>query len=490
MILLAGFGLRMWHLGETSLWADEVYSDLWMKASFDDFMHMLQEDGVHVPLHYLLMRLFPVGSVMMLRFPSALEGLLGIAVMIGLVQRVYGNQRLALVAGALLAFNPYHIWYSRMARTYALLFVFAALASLFFLQLVQGERSRKTWFAFTLSSAAAYMTHYFAVLLPVAQYILFAFVLKRKRRVFRQWLIAQVIAGLPFVLWIVSLAQQESLAVYISWIPRPGIGDVFLTVWNMTVDYEGVTRWYAVAGLIAVGVGLVPGLAGALREHQKNLVSFYWLWLMIIPVGLVFVFSVFVRPLYVDRYFMILLPALLLLVLTGWQRLPHQLGQLAAVIVVLAGAAAVWTAFDQGTFEREAWRDMADTIRQEHQPGDGVLMDTQISLAAFLLYYDDRAILNHTRLFGVPDAGTTGAPVLQEPQEPVTRMWTVYRNPIDDIHREGVMPDFDPFDPRDTPISHWLDERRDRILEQYAFNGVTLFLVDVSGEPVTSEVAP
>ncbi len=222
------------------------------------------------PLHFMILRVFPHDGETLLRLPSALEGFVGIALLIGVVRRLYHDDRLALVAGALLAYNPFHIWFSRGARPYALLFVLSLLSSTYFLLLMQNQRSRKNWIVFTLSSMAAYMTHYFAAALPLAQYIVFAFFLRRKRRVFRVWMVAQAIAAIPVLIWIVALTQQDVVRMNIKWIQDPGPADLFLSIWNMTLDYSGGLTWYAALGLGAVLIGLLPGLYYSFPRAAKG----------------------------------------------------------------------------------------------------------------------------------------------------------------------------------------------------------------------------
>jgi hypothetical protein len=65
-------------------------------------------------------------------------------------------------------------------------------------------------------------------------------------------------------------------------------------------------------------------------------------------------------------------------------------------------------------------------------------------------------------------------------QPPVTRLWAVYSNP--DKLCWGAMPNRDPFDAAGFPMGDWLIRRRDQIVARRDFNGVTVFLVDVTGD--------
>ena len=474
LILLAGLGLRVWQLGAASLWYDEVLTETRAQSSWEQFFTRVLESGNQTPLYFATLRLFPTDSEFLLRVPSAVWGVGGIALLMFAAMRLSGDYDLALIAGALLAFNPYHIWLSRTARPYVMLFVMSLLASYYFLMLLRGERTRAQWIGFTLSSMAAYLTHYFALALPLAQYILFAFILRGNRGLFRRWLRAQVVAGIPLLIWIVALIQRETVAVGIGWIPRPGVEDLPITIWNMLVGYDGSLPWYLVPGLIAAAVGLLAGLYDAARKRANDRVNFYWFWLLVAPLAAAFVVSL-ARPLYVDRYFIVFLPAMLLLTAHGWSLLPARWGRIAlAGVVVAVSAGSVIVTINRGDDEKEDWRAAAEYIEQERQPGDGLLFESPVTLLVLRRYFEDGAM---------PRAWLLDAPELAEQYAaPVSRLWAIYRNPNEDGHEQGVLPDFDPFAPGDSPMAGWLNERRARVRDQREFNGVTVLLVDVAGE--------
>jgi uncharacterized membrane protein len=474
LIVLAGLVLRVWALGRASLWYDEIVTELYAQAPFSRFFTMVLEIGNHMPLYFALMHLFPTSSELWLRLPSALVGVAGIVVLMGVTVRLYKNYDLALIAGGLLAFNPYHIWLSRTARPYALLFVVSLLASYYFLLLLRGERTPRNWWLFTGWSMITYMTHYPSMALPLAQYILFAFILTGNRGFFRRWVRAQIVAGIPVVIWVIALMRQEHVAFGIGWIPRPGPQDIVLTLWNMLVGYDGTLPWYVVPGLIAAAVGLGYGLYLAVRERKSERANFYWFWLIVAPLALGFGVSLF-RPLYVDRYFMVFLPALILLTVQGWMRFPllQPRGRVGlAAVVMVVGLASVLVTLQQGREEKEDWRSVTAYIAAQRQPGDGVLVEEPFNLVIFRRYSDDTSL---------PGAWLADGPPLSE-QFPtsIRRVWAIYRNPNEDGHVQGVLPDFNPFKLGSSPMPDWLIPRRAQVIAQQEFNGVTVLLVDVS----------
>jgi mannosyltransferase len=120
------------------------------------------------PLYYLLAwvwaQVFGTGEVG-LRSLSALIGVMAVPAAY-LAARELTSARAGLIAAALLAFNPYLVWYSQEARSYALLVLFVAWGLYLFARCIQ-DPSRRNLGLWAVVSALGLCSHYFAVF-PVA----------------------------------------------------------------------------------------------------------------------------------------------------------------------------------------------------------------------------------------------------------------------------------------------------------------------------------
>jgi mannosyltransferase len=120
------------------------------------------------PLYYVLAwawsKVFGTGEVGL----RSLSALLGTAVVpvAFLTARELASRRAGLFAAALVALNPYLIWYSQEARSYALMVLLTALALLFFVCAVRRQDGRflAPW---ALGAALSLTAHYFAAFLIV-----------------------------------------------------------------------------------------------------------------------------------------------------------------------------------------------------------------------------------------------------------------------------------------------------------------------------------
>jgi mannosyltransferase len=482
-LMLLGAALRTWSLGDDSLWSDETFTAFFADAPAAEFFDLLLTDGVHVPLYFILMRFVPTDTDLMLRLPSLLLGIAGIPLLAAATRHLYGRRDLALLAALLLACNPYHVWFSRMARPYTLFFVVALMVSFLFLVLLRGERSPLLWIAFLVASAAAHMTHFFAVGLPIAQFFVLAFVLRGDRRFYWRWVGAQALAAIPLAIWLVALGTQDVISFGVAWIPDPRPADLPLTLSNLGAGYDGTAGWLFAPALVALAAGLALGIAAALRRPREQAADLYWFWLMVVTLLPVFAIS-FKRPLYVDRYFMLILPGVLLLALRGWQRLPARVARPAlpialAALLALTGSAHILTTLASGDNERQDWQGAARYIAESYQPGDAFGMEVALVLLPLLRYYDETVTV-HANLFALPPGDGDNA------GRPPDRTWTVCVNPNQDIHRQGLMPAFDPFEPG-PPTATWLRAHRDDIIARQDFNGLSVLLVASSSADASDD---
>jgi hypothetical protein len=483
VIMTVALVLRTWNLGGASLWTDEALTALRAHAPLQESLASIMATGNQTPVYFWALRLFPNSTDALLRLPSALLGLLGIALTIFMVVQLYHDRELALWAGALLAVNPFHVWLSRTARPYTMVLVLALLASYLFLMLLRGHRSRAMWAAFTATTMIAYATHFTTVALLGAQYILFAFVLRQQYKFMRRWIVAQVVAGVPVMCW-VYYALRQPVGVASEWIPKPTVYDVPLTLWNMTLGYDGVFKWYMVPALMIVTLGLVFGIGYAIADRKANRVNFYWVLLIVVPLVPVFLMSKFVS-IYVDRYFTVFLPALILLIIWGWTRYSPQIWRPALMVVILTSLYTVLFAFHDGSFRRDDWRYAALDVAKGYEPGDTIVLERDNTREAFMRYYYGTDYYSANEVSPAPArVGTPSVVLLDDTPDIVpierssTRLWVIYRNPNEDVHRLGEMPDFDPFDPTLSDMGKWLSTRRDQVIEQRVYNGVRVLLLD------------
>jgi hypothetical protein len=322
---------------------------------------------------------------------------------------------------------------------------------------------------------ATYTTHYFGLSAAAAQYALFAFVLSQKRIFFRCWLVAQVFAGSAALLWVYFLSiQMAQVSIGIGWVPEVQLIDLPLTLMNLLTGYDNTyATWLFLPGIIVSTIGLFIGVFKAITRHKLHLANLYWLWLLILPLFGAFMVSSILQPMYVDRYFVVILPGAIILMLVGWQHLNRAaLRYVLAAVLILSNIGVVMVVMANEDNERQDWRESMNYLVEYRQNGDYLLVDDTNSGLRPIKYYlaDTDPMVN-------PDEQTLLITDLFKEEPPPGRIWVVFVNPRENVHRQGVMPDDNPFE-EETVLSLWLDEWREHIVHTRHFRGITLFLLE------------
>lgn len=130
LISLLGAALRLFHLGDWSIWIDEAHTWRDITLPFGSF---LKSERAWYPLSFLGLRaladsVLPSLSEFWMRLPFALCGIVSVP-LLAIVGKPLIGRRAALVAALFLAINPWHIYFSQNARGYVMVAFFALLAA-------------------------------------------------------------------------------------------------------------------------------------------------------------------------------------------------------------------------------------------------------------------------------------------------------------------------------------------------------------------------
>ena len=258
-----GAALRFATLDRQSFWLDELVTVSLLGHGVGDVLQEVPRSEATPFVYYVLAwawrSAFGLGEVG-IRSLSALAGTATIPVVYG-AGAVLVSRRAGLVAAALVAVNPFLVWYSQEARSYALFALFGAATVLAFGLALRGDRR---WLAgWAVLSALAIATHYFAVFLVGAE----AVWLLARLRGSRDTVLASLVPGAVLLAHVpLVLAQRgngeavsgSSLASRVAGIPK-----------NLVVGYsfpaEALGSSVA-AVLLLVGVALLVRLAPGERR--------------------------------------------------------------------------------------------------------------------------------------------------------------------------------------------------------------------------------
>lgn len=429
LILLLAAGLRFHRIDAQSLWYDEGNSARIAERSIQLILEGAAGD-IHPPLYYLVLSLwrglFGAGETA-LRGLSAVSGigLVGLAWWLG--RRLFGI-RAGLAAAALLAVSPFAVYYSQEARMYALLAVWAALASAWIVTLAlpgpstpsagSGTGSGQVRWPgaalYALATAAGLYTHYAYPFVMVAQAVALAIawalspgrtVLIRQPRALLAWALANAAAIALFAPWLPIAVRQ-----IVGWSVAPQdyvLGPAVLDALRWVVAGRTLSLPEAALPLFAFAALAALGLAAGPAEARRR--ALIPLALLAAPFVLLFIFK-----LYRESYLKFLLVcALPLAVLAGrsvavlstrigiradqlpWTRPAAFVGSLCLISATLFGS--LNNLYTNPAYARDDYRGIARHVLSDLRPGDRVWFSGPNQWEVYTYYDPDPA-----RAFPVP----------------------------------------------------------------------------------------
>jgi mannosyltransferase len=237
-LIVLGALLRFYRLGHQGFWFDEGNTAQDVHFTLGQMLTLVKHYESTPPLYYGVAWVWSrvLGDTELgLRSLSALVGLLAVPMAFAAATKLV-SRRAGLIAAALVAFNPYLIWYSQEARAYSLAVLLTA-ASLLAFAYARSDPSRRHMAFWVIASGLALTTEYysFLVILPEALWLLY---LHRRRRAVWASMAALAVWGAP-LLWFAISQNGTGHASWIAPIPLgPRLGQI---IPQFLVGYGGPT---------------------------------------------------------------------------------------------------------------------------------------------------------------------------------------------------------------------------------------------------------
>jgi mannosyltransferase len=399
LLVLLGFGIRLYGLQFHSMWLDEAVSVY--LASFPPWEILrqgmtLQEPNP--PLYHLAlslwMRVFGSGEGPV-RLLSVFAGILYLPAIYVLGKRLL-SQRVALLASLLAALSPFLVWYSQEARMYALVATLSVCALYCFVRALDTPRWY-WWSAYLGVTVASLYTHFYAVLLLPAELIFLLVYARRYQAALRRGVLAWGLSLLGFAPWL--WRAWELSATTPSWRPALDLGSMLLecleafTMRSVPLHGAILGSALAVLGIIFLAGLLLPqvGEGGFWRrkwtmaEWRPNV----FLGLaMLLPLVATYVLS-FRQQIFAVYYLIVIVAPFLLTLASAVDRAAtfRRVAGLLPLLVVAGlfsyGLGHNWSLDSR----KEEWRAAARYVTEHGRQGDAIICHVDYTRLPFGYYY-------------------------------------------------------------------------------------------------------
>jgi mannosyltransferase len=433
--------------------------DLWRLLGHLDAVHGLYYLGMHAWLG-------ATGhGAIELRLPSLIAAVLTAGVITELGRRLSGRTVVGVVAGLLYAISPFVTFYAQTARSYAIVSLVVAVATLMFVRALEAERDEaarsvviRRWVGYAVLVALAGWLNEMALLMLTA-HAATLLIARWPRRIRLHWLSAAVAAAVVvFPLFVISSSQHNA----VEWIPKPTASSVYLLVRDLFGPDPVVM-------VITIGCALLACVPGGPRGWRArgplSLVAIALPMLLVPPVVLI-VESEIGSPLYVDRYLLYTVIGAVLLIAEGLGRIGWSVAWTpkggwvwaTGLVAVLLMAAIHIPTYRYIRTPDSRLRNFAAPSRflaKHAQPGDGALFFSSFYRLSEMAYPQDfrditdiaaaKTPKQSATFRGVDDTFSEAAPKILARN----RIWVVGH---------------DPFGPQAATV---YDEERDLLVEAY-----------------------
>ena len=342
-ILFLGAILRFYKLDFQSIWLDEIHTmiesnpKISFKESYD--ITAFREQMPH--LYFLSIKIFSTifgHTTFVVRMFSALIGVLSIY-SIYLLGKEIKDHKTGLISAVLLSVNYFHIWYSQEARPYGL-FALMAILSFYRLAIFIKRSTLKTALLYGVFAALMIDTHFFGLFILVSQafiLLFFLFDLPKQERI--SFFKLSVLSGfITILLWLPSLKIFSSVMKIKSFWIQPPTLDVYTQLFK---------EFFGNAEAVLLIVFLVTTyyfirLFGQKKEKGTSTKQNGMLFSFVILATWIFItlFIPLVRsyidvPMIISRYFIGVLPAVILILAIGISGIRSNLVQKSVVLFLI-----------------------------------------------------------------------------------------------------------------------------------------------------------
>jgi hypothetical protein len=395
--------LRTLYLTSKSFTLDEGFTAFLARTSYTELAHTVWHSEPNLALYYGLLRLWThLGSgEFTMRLLSVAFGVATIPMIYVLGLRLF-NRRTAIVAALLMVVHPAHVALSQDARSYSLTVLLVSFSSLLFLRTLENP-SRLNWIAYATISALAVYSHFFAALVILAQ-ALSLLAARLDRPVWNALLkAAPMMAALlaPVAVFLLIRPRTE-----LAWVPALHRQQVFDLLYFLTLSKFRCLLY------VALWMAALWGLLSRPNRHASRWPCWFVLSWLVVPIAVTILAST-VRPLLVERFLAICIPASVLLAAAGFEFLlvRHRMIAGAVLLLLLLYSARSLRFFYAHPDINDDWRGAITYVLAQSHPADEIVVLPAYARFTFDYY---RATIGPqaplVRVTSDPSSGLTSTP--------------------------------------------------------------------------------
>jgi mannosyltransferase len=445
LIILLGIVLRIYTIGNESLWADEGWSFYRGTMSIGALLSDLFFNENNPPVYYVFINIWikiAGDSEIAIRLPSAIFGIILIYCNFRIGELLY-DKTVGLWFSFITAISLFFIEYSQEARVYMLFALLASLSmkSYFELQVNSGVSK---YAKYVLWTVLLIYSHVYSVFLVFAQNIIFVFqrfiFQKESNPGLKNWIYLQGTVFLLAFPWFVSYLIRAQDIQDNFWIVEPGLANLKQTFKIYSQNSNIGLLIFLLLSFLAIFeiqrlsshkkftdiLGWLYSLKWNVKLQKVEQAVYLSIWLFV-PIVIPFILSLISQPIYHVKYTIASALPFYLLVGAGAKSisLNRKMGTLFLIAIFLTLSTGKVIGYYE-KIKKEQFREAFAYIENNSDPGDLIIMNARAIEWTTYSYYQKRDDLLSV---GFPkdswEVRPEHLPKLTELAEDHSRIWVV-----------------------------------------------------------------
>lgn len=380
LIIITSIIYRMYNLDFQSAWLDEIHTmnEADPNTSFSNLYQNIKSGEQMPPLYfylvYIFFKLFGY-SVFAARLFSVIIGIISIFSFYKLSKLFYNNN-ISLILSIFLSINSYHLYFSQEARPYILFLLFSIWAIFYLFKLLRNQ-NLIVFILYGISSGLMVSTHFFGLFILVANSIIIFLNFYKNFITFnfkflKKTVISYVIIVLLFLPAVDIFLSVSKIKEF--WIPSPTNESFTLIFKEFFSNSEFLTTLISVLILFGLIKLFSKDNLTFFQFDKDNHIGYLWIWTFIV-VFIPLARSYTSVSIIITRYFLVLLPIILLFVGYGLKHIKNDF-----ICKTIVFAFLVFSLFETifvdkyfNSVSKAQFREAAGTIIKNNKQSDIVI---------------------------------------------------------------------------------------------------------------------
>jgi mannosyltransferase len=402
-----------------SLRLDESQSIWQANNTLKDLFELSARD-IHLPLYNILlhfwMEIFGV-NIFTNRILSLIFFLASTPMVYLVAFQVTKNVRLCLYAATIFSLSPFMHWFGNEQRMYSLFVFFSLCSHLFFLKIFTSPKTDfKNWIYYFIFSVLGIYSHYFFLLFILIQFVYFVI---NKKNYPQDYFVKVVSIGFGLVIaiipWVLYVKHVNSAGSQIPFLLKPSTVDLFNVFSNHFFGFQSdeinsvILASWPLFGILCLYFLQKRDFRNSREIGKKfDLFSqdyFYFAVMAIMPTLLLFVISIFLRPIFLSRYLiMCIAPSYILISILFFSYRSKFLILLRVTFIFLIGISLFVQIGNPYSNVKENYSQAIEYVSSQSKRDDIIAVTAPFTIFPFKYYYQ-----GETRITSIPEWDLTNS---------------------------------------------------------------------------------